>query len=188
MSIDHEWEEVKMKCKLGKNPTILCQLASENGGQSAVVRMKNVDSDGSKFKVRLQEEEANDGTHVAEDVHFIAIENGNGGSEHYYARDGDEYFRNSLTFHAGTNQNITEADTKIDLDFTFFNNDDMDSVSFFSQIRTFDGDNACGIRLKNLDLEYSEATIFIEEEQSKDDEIDHAKEKVCWLILQSFEL
>lgn len=67
---DHQWSKIPISTNLANTSIILSQSQTYHGSQAIVTRQKeNVDG----FYVRLQEEEANDGIHLAESVGYVAI-------------------------------------------------------------------------------------------------------------------
>ncbi|VAX36258.1 hypothetical protein MNBD_UNCLBAC01-1435 [hydrothermal vent metagenome] len=69
---NQKWKTVTFPEIFGRIPVTLSQSQTYNGGQAIVTRQKNVSS--SKFDVRLQEEEGNDGFHWQETIGYVAIE------------------------------------------------------------------------------------------------------------------
>jgi len=57
-------------------PVVLTQTASRNGASAVKSRVSGVSATG--FSVRLEEENAQDQTHVNETVHYLAVQQGNG--------------------------------------------------------------------------------------------------------------
>ncbi|MEM7677175.1 MAG: trypsin-like peptidase domain-containing protein, partial [Myxococcota bacterium] len=74
VSVNHNWTTVNFSQSFTSAPVVIAQTASYNGSQSATTRIRNVTS--TSFQVRMQEEQANDGSHANETVHFIAIQTG----------------------------------------------------------------------------------------------------------------
>ena len=148
----------------GGNQTILTQVTTNNGSAAVVVRMQNVN--GNKFEMKLQEEEAEDGTHALETVHYVAIQIG----------PNEE---GSLRFRAGqTQEDITHEMASINFGDTYNN------PFFFAQIRTTKGNDPAGLRLPSLSN--TQATVLIEEEQSFDTETTHnTPESINWLVIEA---
>ena len=164
IEIDHSYKEVTLDPVFGGNQTILTQVTTNNGSAAVVVRMQNVN--GNKFEMKLQEEEAEDGIHKLETVHYVAIQRGSG-------QEGSLSFKASSTGEAVTHEMST-----IDFGDTYSN------PFFFAQIRTTKGNNPAGLRLSSLSN--TQATLFIEEEQSLDSEIIHnTPENINWLVIEA---
>jgi hypothetical protein len=69
----HEWKKVSFARQFC-NPSVVACGMSANGGNPAVVRIRNVT--GSGFEIRIQEWDGYDGMHVAETVGYLAVERG----------------------------------------------------------------------------------------------------------------
>lgn len=67
---DHRWKQVTIG-SFGVAPILLSHSQTYDGSQAVVTRQRNITNNGGE--IRLQEEEANDGTHVLEEVGYVAI-------------------------------------------------------------------------------------------------------------------
>ncbi|MFB6283651.1 MAG: S8 family peptidase, partial [Halobacteria archaeon] len=67
----HRWNDVNSTSPMSNKTVVLSQPMTYNGRDSVVTRQKNVGDDG--FKLRLQEEEGNNGVHVSETVGYLTI-------------------------------------------------------------------------------------------------------------------
>ena len=67
---DHEFTRAGFGGDLGFNPAFVSRCQTFRGSDEVVTRNRDVDADGAD--VRLQEEEGNDGRHVAERVGYLA--------------------------------------------------------------------------------------------------------------------
>ena len=74
VSVDHNWKRVEFS-EAFSDPVVVAKPLSYNGGDPAVLRIRNVDSTG--FEIRIQEWEYLDGTHTTENVSYIVMERGN---------------------------------------------------------------------------------------------------------------
>ena len=122
------------------------------------------------FKARLREQERNDdmlgiSPHRTEEIGYIAMETGQG-------RIGDKVYEVGLT--------PREVNHKW---YTILFNQTFESVpEFLAQKSTEQGDNPSSLRLRILDSDGVD--VFVEEEQSLDQEIEHAKEQVGYLAIE----
>ena len=73
VQIDHQWQRVAFQ-KTFMNPVVVAGPLSNNGGQPAVVRIRNVDPTG--FEIRVQEWDYLDGDHAVETVSYLVMEAG----------------------------------------------------------------------------------------------------------------
>ncbi len=73
IQIDHNWTRVEFE-KPFENPVVVAGPISLNGGDPAVIRIRNVDSTG--FEIRLQEWDYLDGSHATETVSYLVMEAG----------------------------------------------------------------------------------------------------------------
>ncbi|NPA53662.1 MAG: hypothetical protein GXO21_03230, partial [Aquificae bacterium] len=76
ISLTHEWKTVKLKNEY-KDPVVIAKPLSYNGGQPAILRIKNVSS--NSFDIKIQEWLYLDGQHTTETVYYMVIEKG----DHY---------------------------------------------------------------------------------------------------------
>jgi hypothetical protein len=70
---NHNWTRVNFKQRFVE-PIVVVKPMSSNGGQPAVVRIRNVDPSG--FEVRIQEWDYLDGRHAREQANYIVVEKG----------------------------------------------------------------------------------------------------------------
>ncbi|MEM6800582.1 MAG: DUF1501 domain-containing protein [Bacteroidota bacterium] len=163
--IDHNWKPYGFEYAFSSAPAVFTQCSSGNGDNAVISRVRNVSKTG--FEVRLQEEEANDQVHTLENLCWIAVERGS-------LLIGDGNFRGQATLsRRAVNHN----------DYTLgFGTSYAEEPVLLAQVQTFYGNNPFSIRYKNL--EKNKVTVFLHEEQSKDTEIRHTKEKVAYLALE----
>lgn len=121
--------------------------------------MQDVSSGGLSLKV--QEEEA-EGWHATETVGYVAVQSGSG------SNDGQAYEVNT------TANTVTHDWHTISFDQSY------DTLLFLASMQTVDGWQPAGIRYRNLTSDSVE--VFIEEDQSKDDEMGHASEVVGYAV------
>ncbi|MCD4762994.1 MAG: hypothetical protein K8R28_03105, partial [Desulfobacterales bacterium] len=73
VSVDHNWKRVAFNDTF-IDPVVVANPLSYNGGDPAVLRIRNVDSRG--FDIRVQEWDYLNGTHTTENVSYIVMERG----------------------------------------------------------------------------------------------------------------
>jgi hypothetical protein len=73
LQIDHNWQYVEFN-KSFTDPVVIAKPMSLNGGDPAVIRIRNVDGDG--FEIRVQEWDYLDGWHKLEAVSYLVMELG----------------------------------------------------------------------------------------------------------------
>jgi hypothetical protein len=158
------WTSVCFALDMGGVPVVLSQVMSANDPAAVAIRHTGIHQTG--FDLKLQEEEAADGIHGTETVGWIAIEPGAGSS-------GDR------PYEAGATGAVVD--------------DEWKTISFsaaYSSVpvvvpamQTYNGGDPCSVRCRDLGL--SGIAVFIEEEQSEDDEIDHALEAVGYAAFEA---
>ncbi len=138
---------------------VFADVNGVNDSSAVTTRINSVTSDG--FSVSLQEEEAADGVHAIETVDWIAIETGSG--------DGFE-------------ANVTGAQTDEVIDTFVFAEAYDESPALFADMQTMRGPDTATTRLDNLDEEGFSA--YIQEEKSRNREVNHADEVLGWLAIE----
>jgi hypothetical protein len=73
LQIDHNWQYVEFN-KSFTDPVVIAKPMSLNGGDPAVIRIRNVDGDG--FEIRVQEWDYLDGLHTLETGSYLVMERG----------------------------------------------------------------------------------------------------------------
>jgi hypothetical protein len=171
-----KWYDVSFDAGFGSSPVVVAQSQSESGGgwlgdvyDSAVTRVKGVDSGG--FKTEVREQEGGDGTngdgHPGEPVGYIAFEEGTGSNE-------------ANVWGAGTG---TVGDSWGYEFFDQYFGYSSDPV-VVAQTQTFSdgGENTHNLRYRSL---YSFGVEFkIEEETSADSETSHPDETVGYVAFE----
>ena len=144
-----------------ERPVVLSQSRTVNDGQSVVVRQRNVTTTG--FEARLEEEE-NLGPHAEESVGYIALDPS--------TRSGSPDFEVDTT---GTT--VTDDWSAIDFDRSFGS-----TPLFVARMQTTVGWNTAGVRYRNLTSAGVE--VFVEEEESRDQETGHVAEDIGYLVFE----
>jgi len=160
-NINHKWQQVTYSKEFLNTPVVLAQQVSDNGHQATSIRLDNVNS--SNFKIRLQEEELNDGIHVKEAVNYIAISPGTGLVQNYNLKVGR------------TGNSVGSNWYQVDF------GDSYADPKFLAATQTTNGLDPIALRYKNLTE--TGVKIFCEEEQSKDQETSHINEVVGWIAI-----
>ena len=161
-TVNHSWSSLTFDSSFSATPVVLSQTTTANDGAAVTTRMRNVSSSG--FQVQLEEEEAADGTHGNETVSWIAIESGVGTSD-------------GVAFEAGTTGDNVKHKWKT-INFGTFDSTPV----FLANMQTTDGGDTSALRYRNLDN--NSVQIFVEEEQSRDNERNHTTENVGYLLLE----
>jgi len=136
---------------LPTKPAVFANIVTNNDTSAVIERLKNITVDG--FRTKMQEEEAADGIHATETLHFIAMETTPGTINDYEYMLGSELINHTTT--------------------TF---EDFWSFEYiFADMQTLNGGNTASVR-QNGDGTFS---LFIEEEKSADNEVWHVNEEVA---------
>ena len=144
-------------------PVILATVVTQNEASAVAVQLRNITPNG--FQIRLQEQEANIQTHVAETVHYVAWEPGSG-------------ILNGLVYEVGTLG--VNHDWTIAWFATAFAGTPVFST-FLATSQTAVGGESYSIRCRNLTR--ARAELRLQEDDSFDTESFHAIETVGYLVL-----
>jgi len=155
------WSSVSYSGSFSSAPVVLSQQVSDNGARATTTRLRN--SNASGFQVRVQEQELNSG-HVAEQVDYIAISAGN-----------SQVDKSNVLISAGFTGNLVTHNWHGQ---SFGRN--LSEPRIFADMQTFDGGDTAALRYTNLTS--SSVEMKVEEEQSKDDEINHTTENIGWVV------
>jgi PKD repeat protein len=159
-SATNSWVTITFPQAFASTPMLITGVASQNDPAACVTRTRNLSTTG--FQIKVQEEEAADQTHGAEDVAWIAIEQGSGTN-------------NGVDFIASRTPNAVKHKWyTINFSPAF-----GATPIFLCHDDTYNGGNTCGTRFRNLGT--SSVEVKIEEEKSKDTEVNHVKEVVSYL-------
>lgn len=146
----------------GRTPVIFTQVMTENESDAVTVRLRNIGNES--FEYKLQEQESNKKRHNTETIGYIAWEPGSG-------------MISELPFEVGLTGNSV---TKNWFDVAF-QTELIDLPFFFATMQTNQGNNTAVIRYQSISN--TSALIKVEEEQSKDEEVNHNRENVGYLII-----
>ena len=146
-------------------PVVISSVTSVNEDSAVITRLNNVTNAG--FSLKLQEEQGADYVHAAEEVNWIAIQQGS-------ASTGlSDFIVNE------TGKAVTQRSHTIDLDFE-------SRPSFFAQMQSNFGGDPVTVRARSLEAD--QAVIFLEEERSADNEIIHLAENVGYIAIPQGDL
>ncbi|ELS04466.1 glucose/sorbosone dehydrogenase [Xenococcus sp. PCC 7305] len=172
--VDHTWQTIEFDTSFATTPIVLAQTITENEASAVTERIRNVST--SEFRLRVQEEtdvrpiyreelgiaDSTNYFHADEMVSWLAIQPGAGNL-------GDSAFI-SGTFeadHNGQTESLSGLTSELPV--------------FLASTNTIAGGDP--VALRYTDLSQSEVSLFLEEEQSLDEEIIHAFETVGYLAL-----
>ncbi|MEM7384375.1 MAG: PKD domain-containing protein, partial [Verrucomicrobiota bacterium] len=160
-SRNQNWGTQLFPISFSASPVVLAQAATVNGAEAVTTRIRSVSS--NSFQSKVQEEEANNGAHPTETVHWIAVERG------------------SMT---GTyNSAFTTGNVSSSWTVHNFGQNYGTSPHLLAGFRTHNDGNPVALRYRNIDGDSVE--FFAEEEKSGDTEITHAGEGVGYLVIDS---
>jgi hypothetical protein len=146
----------------GSAPVVAAQVTSTNDADAVTDRIDGVTATG--FKVSLDDEEANTGFHGAESLAWIAMAPGGSAESGLLA---------GRTGNAVTQKPFAQG----------FGGSFGDEFAFLADTQTEDGGDPATVGLASLTA--SQATLFVEEERSKDLEINHTTEDVGFLGIKT---
>ena len=161
ITVDQNFEAQSFAQSFPASPVVLVQCASENESVAVAPRLRNVTANG--FEVRLQEEEAADGLHAEEALHYIALSPGAGNESDWKAEA------------ASLGTVFTQQWKAID-----FLNSQTDPL-FFAAMQSYQGSDPAALRYRALGS--TRVEVKVEEEQSRDSEVLHAREAIGYLVL-----
>jgi glucose/arabinose dehydrogenase len=148
---NHLWQGVTFGQSFATTPVVFASTATVRGGAAVTERLQGVSSSG--FEIRLQEEEAADGQHLAERIDWIAIDTGLG-ARHEAA----------ITI-PGLNHTLTEVALRRGF---------ARAPVILGELQSHRGAEAATLRMRGRTLE--RVVLHVEEEQSADAEIAHLPE------------
>ncbi len=161
LTVDERFKAQSFAQSFPASPVVLVQCASENESVAVVTRLRNVTANG--FEVRLQEEEAADGAHADEDLYYIALSPGTGNDADWQVEA------------ASLGTSFTQQWKSID-----FLSSQTDPL-FWAAMQSYEGSDPAALRYRALDGSGTE--VKVEEEQSRDSEVSHAREAIGYLVL-----
>ncbi|ACB50264.1 putative peptidase [Crocosphaera subtropica ATCC 51142] len=159
-----DWHNITFNHDFTDTPIVLTQVQTDNDATFVRTRQNNTTNNG--FQVALEAEEAylNNGR-GAETIAWLAISPGQGNW------DGNTFIAGNTGDHVTHNWHT--------LDFgNIFNT----TPQFLGNIASYDGPDSSGLRYQNLSN--GQVEIMIEEDTSKDDEINHTTESVNFFAFE----
>ena len=161
-SVGTGWTTINFGTAFSGVPVVIATVASDNQAAAVTTRVRSVGS--NSFQVKIQEEEGADGSHPAETVHWVAVEEGTGSV-------------GGKTLLVGKSANVV-TDAFASLSFGI----PLGNPIFISGAQTTDGGNTATVRYRNLSSTGVE--VQIEEEQSADSEVSHTSEVVGYFVIE----
>ncbi len=161
-SSSNQFKKVTLQQSYNLNPIILTQVMTNKDKAAVIGRVTNINQ--SSFQCKLQEQEKNSASHATETIGYIAWEPGNGNIS-------------GLQYEVGTKsaqQNWSNLTFKTGFSTPPF---------FIAGMQTFNGSDPAAVRLQSISK--TATKIKIEEETSKDAEVEHATENVGYLTVNS---
>ncbi len=157
--VDHNATRIGFPASFNKKPLVFPQLIADGGGEPAITRMVFISEKG--FQLKLQEAEASNQAHYPEEVCWIAIE--------------PTTQTQGLAFEAGSTGRVVSHDW---YELQFSQNYSGDAALMASMQTLFDTDTA---NIRYDDLTGRGVRLKIEEEKSRDQEVQHAFEEVAYM-------
>ena len=157
------FDTVDFDLEFGNEPIVISQVQTENGPSFVRTRQRNTSV--SSFEVAMEEQESFENTgHYPETVGYLAIEPGLGETE-------------GFTYYAdNTGDTVTD-----DWSQTDFNGAFTQTPQLLAGINSYDDSDPAGLRADNLSATGVE--FKVEEDQSFDNEREHATETVDFLTI-----
>ncbi|MEZ4961538.1 MAG: SdrD B-like domain-containing protein [Saprospiraceae bacterium] len=158
-NVSEHWKTVKLPVQFTTQPIIFAQVTTRNEATPVVVRLRNIST--TQFQLHLAEEEANDGTHLKENVAWVAFEKG--------AMGGSDPFEVGSWLLNGSPVNKTLGQSYPGI------------PDFFAAVQTNNDGDPVNPRIDNLAT--GSVDIWIAEETSLDGETTHNLETVGYLAM-----
>jgi hypothetical protein len=150
---DEGWASVSFGASFSSTSVVVSTAMTDNGSDAVTSRQRNVSTDG--FDVRVQEEAR--GNHVAETIHYVAVEPVNGSG-----------------IEVGTTGNTVDH---IPTEIAYGGFDAP--PAFLADMQTFDGGDAANLRHDNRLA--GSVEVWVDEERSGDSETGHTDESVGYM-------
>ena len=158
VNVDHNWKRVEFREPF-LDPVVVAKSLSHNGGQPAIIRIRDVDTRG--FEIRIQEWDYLNGVHKIESVGYLAMECGS-----YTLPDG-----------ARVETGWFETDKASSFGAVRFSRLFQVSPVVVATVCTFNEEDTVTGRVRNISTQGFE---FRMQEQELSDK-DHAKETVAYV-------
>jgi hypothetical protein len=159
------WKSVSFQEPFSTTPVVLTSVTTFNAPAGEAVTSRTTDISTTGFKVRMQEQEANDQTHTTETISYIAWTPGSGTI-------------GGLRYEVGrTGTVVTEGMHRISFGSSF-----SGPPAFLAHIQTFNGCDTATLRWQNKTS--TSVYVQVQEEQSADSEVTHAAEDVGYIAFE----
>jgi hypothetical protein len=155
------WKYVPFPMTFPTKPIVLAQVTSENEDQAVVVQVKNVTTQG--FQMKLMEQEASPGDHLAEKVSWMAIEKGTNTAS-------------GPSFEVGTISNATHSPSSVGFSAGF-----TTTPGFVAALQSTNETDPVSVRVQNMTSAGTQ--VLLMEESSKDVETTHVNETLGYLAV-----
>ncbi len=153
------WKTVHLPYNFSDNPIIFTQLVTNNEETTATVRMRNVSQ--NQFQIKLQEAAIDDGTHLKEEVAWMAMETGEQTADFHWQAD---------------TLSVNHSWATIRFDNSFSN-----IPLLFANMQTVNDEDAATVR--NNSVNWNNGKVRIQEERSLDDNLVHTAETLGYLAI-----
>ena len=140
---------------MSSTPNVFSSIVTDNDPVAVVTRVRNITN--SNFQIKLREAEINNQNHVSETVHYLAVESGSITTSSYEL----------LVTNMGSVRHTPVAV------------DPQDYSMFIAKQQTENGGDTAWVRRTG------NINVFIEEEQSKDTELNHTNETVSYILVKN---
>ena len=162
--VNESTRTVTFDTSFGATPLVLGQVMTDNDTAAITERIRNITS--SSLRIQLNEEEVADGVHSSETVGLVAIDRGTASA--------DEISLNAVV----TGNSVTHRNATVN----FGSIGGAVNPVILSDMQTRDGGDAATIRHRSSNS--TSVTLFVEEEASRDTELNHTTEVVGVLALE----
>lgn len=162
---NESFKTINFETSFSATPLIIAHTMTNNDPSAVVERVRNITN--STFQMQFNEEEAADGIHGTETVGYIAIDQGN-------ATSGDTVL-NAVT----TGNSVTHRTTTVD----FGDIGGSANPVILSDMQTRDGGDASTLRHRSQTS--TSVTVWVEEEKSSDNELNHTSEVAGVLAMEA---
>ncbi|MCM8526656.1 MAG: hypothetical protein NE327_09085, partial [Lentisphaeraceae bacterium] len=147
-------ETVRFGVGMSSTPIVFSSIVTDNDSTAVVTRTKNITS--TDFQIKLKEAEIENQNHASETVHYLAVEAGTVTTSAY------ELSLDTLS-------SVRHSPVSID---------PADYTMFIAGQQTENGGDTAWVRRSG------DINVFIEEEKSKDNEVNHTNEAVGYLLIK----
>lgn len=162
---NESFRTVTFESAFAATPLVLGQVMTDNDTAAIAERIRNVTSE--TLQIQLNEEEVSDGVHATETIGLIAIDRG--------VASADDISLNAVV----TGNSVTHRNSTV----SFGSIGGAASPVILSDMQTRDGGDAATIRHRSSTS--TSVTLFVEEEASRDTELNHTTEAVGVLAIES---